>query len=124
MASVFFKESRAPGKDWERLTMAKSEAGAQDAVDVARACNSDAEYRVARYARVDSQRWFLQFENTPATADRPASWRNYERDGYPTKEAALADLPESRSVFRVPHRIVCESFAHDVVETFASKGGV
>lgn len=123
MASVFFKESREPGKDWERLTMAKSEAGAQDAVDVARSCNKDAEYRVARYARVDSQRWFLQFENTPPTDTSPASWRNYERDGYPTKEAALADLPESQSVFRVPHRVVCESFAHDVVETFAPKGG-
>lgn len=124
MASVFFKEIRKPGKNWERVTLGKDRQDVEEAVKTSQRCNKDDEHRVAEYARVDSQRWFLQFENTPPTDTSPASWRNYERDGYPTKEAALADLPESQSVFRVPHRVVCESFARDVVETFAPKGGV
>jgi len=75
MASVFFKEIRKPGKNWERVTLGKDRQDVEEAVKTSQRCNKDDEHRVAEYARVDSQRWFLQFENTPPTDTSPASWR-------------------------------------------------
>ena len=112
MASVFFKEAREPGKDWERLTMAKSEAGAQDAVDVARSCNEDTEYRVARYARVESTAFHVE-------AYIRGAWRTIgEQMGAENKDIIVKAIVNGGDRCRVT------TVNFGSVETFAPKGGV
>lgn len=124
MASLFTIEKRSPGGAWEQHTHTPL-ADRKKIADGLGACvlaNPDKEWRVAEYVRADDVRWFLQFENTPPTDGRPASWRNWERDGYPTREAALADLPAAQRDFpTVPWRLFAEISAFAVHETFPPK---
>lgn len=116
-------EERKAGS-WTFYRLAKDADDAAKGVAAMRLANPEWEVRTAEYARVDRHRWDIEFRNTQ-TPERWRLWNICDRDGYPTEEAARADLEEARGQFPLaPYRLTCTSEGRRVVETFAPKGGV
>lgn len=119
MASVFFKEIRRPGQSWERVTMAKDKAGAEEAVRIAQGCNKDDEHRVAEYVRVVDSWLDVEIQNGAGT------WVAVEC-AYTDEAELLASMEAERHLYLSAYRVVrvVRGEARHVVETFAPKGGV
>lgn len=119
MASVFFKEIRRPGKDWERVTLGKDRHDADEAVKTSRRCNSDDEHRVAEYVRVVDSWLDVEIQNGAGT---------WVAVGCACSDEAelLASMEAERHLYLSAYRVVrvVRGEARHVVKTFEPKGGV
>lgn len=116
--NLYAIEKREPGGEWEIHTYAPS-TDLKKIADGLPACakNTDKEWRVSTFVRIERPQFWIHFQNDSTNDESFQAWRRWEFDGYPTLEAARADLPEARKSYPTArYRVVMTGQA--VVETF------
>lgn len=117
--SLYAIEKREPGGEWEIHTYAPS-ADLKKIADGLPACakNTDKEWRVSTFARVEPGPYVVQHNACRG------EWTYCAR--FPSREEASGCAAElaARPGKTVGFRVVEDFGARAVVETFASKGGV